>query len=809
MLRFAFNALLGVLLLGVVTVAGVALYIVPQLPDIENLRDVQLQVPLRVFTRDGELIAEFGEMRRTPIAIEDVPPQLIRAVLAAEDDRFFEHPGVDWQGLLRAAIHVARTGEKTQGGSTITMQVARNFFLTRERTYARKLNEIFLALKIERELSKSEILELYLNKIYLGQRAYGVAAAAQVYYGTTIDQLDLAQFAMIAGLPQAPSITNPVTNPERARMRRTYVLNRMLHHGYINEYEYATAINSPVEVRLHSANIQVSAPYVAEMVRQELVAKYGDEAYTRGLLAYTTLKGDAQNAANQAFRQALMAYDARHGYRGAEHQYELPDDADEQAWGRLLRNFSNVGGLSPALITAVNQRSATAYVRGAGLVELDWDALSWAREYRSVNSRGPAPEKAADVVAVGDIVRVIHSDERWRLTQIPDVEGALVSLDPKNGATLALVGGFDFQRSKFNRAVQARRQPGSAFKPFIYSAALATGYTPASMINDAPIVMSGPGIEGVWRPQNYSGRYYGPTRLREALALSRNLVSVRLMDAIGIPYTIEFLRRFGFNPDELPHNLSLSLGSGSLTVYEMARAYSVFANGGFLIEPYIIQRLETLDGEVLHEASPLYVCAECVPEEPLDTLAIGETKAIDDDSDLIRIDDHQVKEIRYAPRTIDAKNAWLMTSMNQDVIRRGTGARARELGRSDLAGKTGTTNEMRDAWFAGYNRDNVTVAWVGFDNYQTLGNRETGASAALPMWIEYMRVALDGQPESSQPRPEGLVNVRIDPDTGKLARADSQDAIFEIFPADRVPTEFSRSTPADPYRGGGYSEHLF
>lgn len=793
MLRFAFNFLMALLLLGVISVAAVAWYILPQLPDIETLKDVRLQVPLRIYTADGSLIGEFGEKRRTPIRLEQVPKQMIEAFIAAEDDRFYEHPGVDWQGLTRAAIHLLRTGDKTQGGSTITMQVARNFFLSREKTYLRKLNEIFLALKIERELSKDDILELYLNKIYLGQRAYGVAAAAEVYYGKSVEQLTLPEIAMIAGLPKAPSATNPVTSIERARARRTYVLDRMLKLGFIDKQQYQAAVNAPETARLHTPAVEVEAPYVAEMVRAEMIGRFGEEAaYTFGYRVITTLRDHLQVAANLALRNALIAYDQRHGYRGPEHHYDLDPDTGETEWGRLLAPYSTFGGLYPALITRVAGRTAHAFLPGIGTIEIGWPGLSWARRYLSVNARGPAPEAAADVVAVGDVVRVIETPEiGWRLAQVPAVEGGFVSLRPSDGAILALVGGFDFKRSKFNRVTQAWRQPGSSFKPFIYSAALEAGFTPASIINDAPVVFEDPGLEALWRPENYTGKYYGPTRLREALAQSRNLASIRLLHAIGIPFAIEHLQRFGFETRQLPANLSLALGSGTVTPLQLARAYTVFANGGFLIEPYVIARIETYDGIVVYEAAPRTVCEDCA------SLKAGAP----------------LEASRYAPRVISPQNAWIINSMTQDVIQRGTGQRARELGRRDLSGKTGTTNDQRDAWFAGFNHAIAAVGWVGFDEFTPLGNQETGARAALPMWMDYMRVALEGQPESVLERPPGLINVRIDPETGKLAGAENPNAIFEVFMADRVPTEYGSGRTGEILpgsgEGGGYPEHLF
>lgn len=836
MLRLLFNALLGLILLGAASVALVAWYIIPQLPDIETLRDIELQVPLRIYSHDNSLIAEFGEMRRTPVTMDNIPPQFVQAFLAAEDDRFFEHPGVDWQGILRAAIELVRTGDKSQGGSTITMQVARNFFLSREKSYLRKINEIFLALKIERELSKQQILELYLNKIYLGQRAYGISAAAQVYYGSSINDLDLAQMALIAGLPKAPSTTNPVTSPERARDRRTYVLNRMKQLGYINSYDYGTAVNEPVAVQLHRVNVEVEAPYVAEMARQYMVDNYGEEeAYTRGYRVYTTLRDDLQTAGNQALQKALLAYDKRHGYRGAEHHYDLAADDGEEKWQQLLRNYSTLGGLKPALVTAVDDKSITVYVKNIGKATIDWEGLAWAQPYRTENWRGEKPEKAADIVTVGDIVRVVDNEKpvsddaaeqpdedtvdepemlvEWRLSQLPDIEGALVSLDPNDGATLALVGGFDFERSKFNRVIQARRQPGSSFKPFIYSAAIEKGYTPASIINDAPVVFADTSIDDEWRPRNYSGQSYGPTRMREALIHSRNLVSIRLLHAIGVSFAVDHLQRFGFDIGKLPANLSLALGSGVVTPYELVRGYSVFANGGFLIQPYFIERIERTDEKPVYKAEPLLACDTC--EDENENTVTGE--ATNESSDIpaalaaaAGLEPFPPKLDRYAPRTLDPQNAWLISSMTRDVVRRGTGARAyRELGRGDLSGKTGTTNDQRDAWFAGFNHDIATVVWVGFDQFQPLGNRETGSSAALPMWIDYMRVALDGKQESILPRPDGLVNARIDPETGKLAHSDDPDAIFEIFPAGNVPTEYSRQQQSNGYRDEGRSEQLF
>lgn len=779
MLRFTFNLLLFFFILGIISTAGLAWYVLPQLPDIETLKDVRLQVPLRVYSADRSLIAEFGEQRRIPLTLDQVPDQLIKAILAAEDDRFFQHPGVDWQGIARAAIQLIRTGEKTQGGSTITMQVARNFFLSREKTYLRKINEIFLALKIEKELSKETILELYLNKIYLGQRAYGVAAAAQVYYGLDINDLSLPQFAMLAGLPKAPSSTNPISNAERARERRNYVLQRMLQEQYITMEEYEVAVNAPVTAKLHSAAIELEAPYVAEMARQQLVDEYGDDAYTTWMKVITTIKDRDQRAANEALRKHLLEYDIRHGYRGPEHHYELANDMDENDWTRLLESFPELGGLVPALVVSVQEKSATVHTVQMGTINIDWPGLSWARRYISENHRGPAPQQAADILQAGDVVRLTRdSEDVWKLSQIPDVEGGIVSMRPADGAVLALVGGFDFMRSKFNRVTQAYRQPGSGFKPFIYSSALEAGYTAASLINDAPVVFEDPGVEDVWRPENYSRQTYGPTRLREALTHSRNLVSIRLLHSIGVPFALDHVAKFGFDTERLPKNLSLALGSGAVTPWQMARGYCAFANGGYLIDPYFISRIETENGEVLHEADPAIVCPDC--PQPLSTNYS---------------DTENVRQNRYAKRTVDPENIWIMNSILRDVIQHGTGRRALELKRKDLSGKTGTTNDQRDAWFSGFNSEVVAIAWVGFDRFLPLGGRETGAWAALPIWIDYMRTVLEGMPESIMERPPGLIFARIDPHTGKPAVPGSSDAIFEVFSSKNAPGEITDAAP--------------
>ena len=687
-LRFILATGFAVVTAGLVVVVAAYFYIAPQLPPIERLKDVQLQVPLRVFSSDGELIAEFGEQHRTPIRYENLPPLVVNAILATEDDRFFEHPGVDYQGLLRAGMELVRTGEKRQGGSTITMQVARNFFLSSEKTYLRKLTEIFLALKIERHLSKQEILELYLNKIYFGHRAYGIAAAAQVYYGVKIDELTVPQIAMIAGLPKAPSTNNPVSNPERATERRNYVLGRMYVLGFIHAEQYREALEEPDSASLHKAAVSVEAPYVAEMVRAHMVERFGDDAYVAGFRVFTTLISDRQAAANAALRSGLLAYDRRHGYRGVIRHTEPDLDATEDTLRSLLADVESVGGLLSGVVTKVEEKSASVYVATQGHAELDWDAMSWARAYRSVNSRGPELDTAGELLKVGDLIYVEPlPDGGWRLAQLPEGSGALVSVNPRDGAIVALVGGFDFYRSKFNRAIQAQRQPGSSFKPFIYSAALAKGYTVASLFNDAPVVFNDPSLETTWRPENYSGKFYGPTRMREALTHSRNLVSIRLLQAIGPAYAADYVRRFGFTPDQIPRELSLALGSGSATPLEMARAYSVWANGGFYVEPYFIREIRDAENNVVFQANPPLVCPECEQAQPPEAL-LAETAATafeapeQSEQGADPSEPEQAAPV-LAERVVDATNVYLMTSMMQDVVRRGTARRAMELGRND------------------------------------------------------------------------------------------------------------------------------
>ena len=783
-LRTAIRVVGGSIILGGVFIVGGYIYLSLRLPSVEILQNIQLQVPLRVYTRDGRLLAEFGKKRRVPVLLDQIPETLILAILATEDERFYTHPGVDWRGLVRAVVYLIRTGEKGPGGSTITMQVARNFFLGREKTYERKINEILLALKIERELTKEDILSLYLNKVFLGHRAYGFGAAAQVYYAKELQQLDLAQLTMIAGLPKAPSRYNPIANPERAVTRRNYVLRRMLKLGFIDVNAYDQARNAPVTASVHSLVVQTEAPYVAEMVRAQIKSIYGPHAYTVGLKVYTTIESRMQTVANAALREALLTYDRRHGYRGAIRT--LPEAPDNRRINKILAGMPVVGGLRPAIVLDADDDFATVYAKDFGIIDLSLAVMKWAKPYKDKNHRGPEPRSVRDIVQPGAVIRVRLTEDGWHLAQIPEVEGALVALSADDGAILALVGGFDFYHSKFNRAVQAKRQPGSSFKPFIYSAAIKKGYTAATLINDAPVVVDDPSLPDAWRPENYSGKFFGPTRMREAFYRSRNLVSIRLLQAIGIPYAVEHIGHFGFDIDRLPKNLSLALGSGEVTPLELASGYAVLANGGYRVAPHFIDKVLGPDDSVVYTVDTRVVCpsscTRALAAQIQNRIASGESNSIAEPP-MITINDRQrrIGDIRIAERVLDADNAWIVNSMMRDVIKLGTGRKARVLKRSDLAGKTGTTNDQRDAWFSGFNRRIVATAWVGFDRFNPLGRQETGGRAALPMWIAFMREAMRGTPEEIMERPESVVTARIDPTTGKLANANAANAIFETF----------------------------
>jgi penicillin-binding protein 1A len=767
------------------------LYLQPALPPVEQLRDVQLQTPLKVYSRDSKLIAEFGEMRRSPVAIEDVPSNQIQAFMAAEDSRFREHHGVDLRGLIRATYELVSTGSIQSGGSTITMQVAKNFFLSRDRTFLRKFNEILLALQIERELSKPEIMELYLNKIYLGNRAYGIEAAAQVYYGQSAQDLSLAQMAMIAGLPKAPSAWNPLADPERALIRRNWILSRMQALGYIDQETYQQAKARDISARYHGPEVEASAPYIAEMVRQDALRRFGGEAYTAGYEVYTTVHSERQKAAREALRDGLEAYDRRHGYRGPVDQWS-PDALDDRNELKdRLNGMSTVNELIPAVITGVHEDEARAFTAIHDSVRIPMTGMSWARPYINENSMGPKPEAPSDVVSRGDVVYLripvqpVVSEEGERktleaeLVQIPEVQGAIVSLTPENGRLEALSGGYSFSQSSYNRATQAARQPGSAFKPLIFLAALEHGATPATTINDAPIVFDDKDLETTWRPENAGGQFRGPTTLRRALYKSRNLVAIRLLRQTGIRQTLDYIRKLGVNTEQLPGDLSLALGSGLLTPLEMTRTYAMLANGGYEVTPYFIQTIKGPDGDTLFEAPESHQCDECDPEEEeLLEAALPFVSPNDDASQ---------KPKRLMERVADKRSVYIMHSMMRDVIQRGTGRAARSLGRSDIAGKTGTTNDQRDTWFMGFNPDVATGVWVGFDQPRSLGRREFGSATALPVWKDYMEVALAGLPERYMDRPAGIVSRRIDPDTGEPATTDNPDARFEIFRAENAP----------------------
>lgn len=817
LLIYTAGAGLTLLVLGMLTVLGAYAYFAPGLPDVETLKEVRLQVPLRVYTRDGRLIAEYGEQRRVPLKLEEVPQDLRNAILAAEDDRFYQHPGIDLLGMIRAAINNIRAGRIVGGGSTITQQVAKNFFLSFEQVWSRKIREIFLSLKIEQELSKDEILELYLNKIYLGNRAYGVGAAAEIYYGKSVQDLTLAQMAMIATLPKAPSRYNPIANPARALERRSYVLGRMLELGYIGQSAYEEAMAAPVTASYHGSVTEVEAPYIGELVRNDLVQRVGEAAaYTAGYRVVTTIDSRLQAAANKAIRAALQEYDQRYGYRGPIRRVSADDlvesdTVDAEALDleaeRLLDGLPTPGQLKPAVVLEVSEEAANVLVRGHGRAQLTMAGLEWAAPAGDGRVRGTKPEQPGDVLAVGDIIHVHPDGENgWRLAQVPNVQGALVSLDPQDGAIVSLVGGYDYFLSKFNRAVQARRQAGSSFKPFIYSAALANGFTPATIVNDAPVVFADDELEDVWRPENDSGRFYGPTRLREALVRSRNLVSIRVLQGIGISNAIRYINEtFGFDRSRLPRDLSLALGSGSYSPLEMATAYAVLANGGYRVEPYFVEDIVGPDGNSIYKADPLIVCKDCeileaeaevadagTVEEAAATLA-GDEAAVE----VLALADAAAAEAelpqpRLAPQSQSPQVNYLITDMMRDVIRRGTGVKAMELGRGDLAGKTGTTNEYRDAWFSGFNPEIVTTVWVGFDDFTTLGAGEYGGRAALPAWIEFMGIALEGRAEVQPTRPPGLVTVRIDPVTGELAGTNNPHAIFETFIEGTLPERQSR-----------------
>ena len=749
-IKWLLTILLTFSILGLIISYFVYQQLSSELPDIEVLRDIQYKQPLNIYSRDGLLIEQFGEKIRIPISISNTPKQLVNAFIAAEDGDFFSHIGIDFKGLARAAIQLALTGKKKQGGSTITMQVARNFLLNNQKTYTRKIKEIILAIQIEQEFSKNEILELYLNKIYLGQRAYGVAAASEIYYDRPLAQLTLAELSMIAGLPKAPSSYNPINNPERALLRRNYVLKRMLDLNHIEQQDYDVAINSPITANSYTTQRELYAPYIAEMVRNDIINLYGeDAAYTSGLKVYTTIKSDLQNAAVNALRANLHQFDERHSYRIINTQ-KPP-----------LESSYNTGSTYPARVTQINNDQLTATLKDGTDIRLFWKNSPWSTKYNPDTQQTLHINSYLDIIELHDTIRVRQVNNEWRLAQIPEAEGAFVALAPKTGALLALSGGYAYFNNKYNRAIQAKRQPGSGFKPIIYTSALESGYTTASIINDAPIVSTNSSIEeSAWRPENYSHKFYGPTSIRTALRNSRNLIAIRLTRVIGITTITDTAMHFGFLKEQLPNKLSLALGSGDASPLQMARMYAVFANGGYLINPYYIERIESSTGEVIFQAEPLTACPEC--------------------------------ENSTAPRIISPQINFLMNSLLRDVVQRGTAVKAKSLQRTDLAGKTGTTNDQKDAWFNGFTPDIVGIAWVGKDDSKSLGRWETGGKAALPMWIEFMRYALKDKIVQEPIMPEGISKILIDPETGLLARHESSTGIWEYFTDETIPT---RSTP--------------
>lgn len=734
------------LIAGMLLVGYAAAIVFPTLPSLEVLTSYNPKVPLRIYSAEGHLIGEFGEERRALVRIEDVPQNLRRAILAAEDERFYEHGGVDYIGVLRAVVRNFTSGSAQQGASTITMQVARNFFLSSEKTFTRKFNEALLAFKIEHSLTKDKILEIYINQIYLGQRSYGFASAAQVYFGKNLRDLNLAEIAMLAGLPKAPSRYNPVVNMQRAKQRQLYVLRRMRDLGNITRAEHDQAAEAPLVVQRGPIVHATRADYFAEMVRQSVYERYQEDAYTKGYKVYTTLLKAHQDAAYTAVRQGILDYDRRRGHRGAERYVDIPAEAGADALDDLLQDIPDSDDLHAALVLEASPRRVKAYCRCAGDIVISGEGLKFASPM--LGAQAPANRR----LKRGAVVRVRSTGKgSWEITQMPQVEAALVSLDPADGAIRALVGGFDFQRNEFNRVTQATRQPGSSFKPFVYSAALERGFTPATVINDAPLVVDASETGSVaWEPKNFDGSFDGPMRMRAALTRSKNLVSIRILQAISPQYAQDYITRFGFDPKQHPPYLTMALGAGSVTMLDLAAGYSVFANGGYRVMPYFITRIEDAGGKVLARAKP-------------------------------------VTAGRGAVRAIDPRNAFVMFSMMQDVIRGGTGARALELGRGDLAGKTGTTNDQMDAWFAGIQRHLTAVVWMGFDRPRSLGGRETGAAAALPIWISYMSHALKGVPEEAPEMPEGVVSARIDPQTG--LRTAAETGVLEYFYAENLPPE--------------------
>jgi len=828
----------GLLAIGSVAgVIGAYYYAAPSLPAAETIRDIQLEVPLRIFSRDGYLISEIGERRRVPITYQDVPQHVVHAFVAAEDRRFFVHPGIDYRGVLRALSSLLLTGEISGGGSTLTQQLARSYFLSLEQSFVRKLREAFLAYQIEREFSKQQIMAFFLNKMFFGQRAYGVAAASQVYFNKPLADISIAEAATLAGVLPAPSDYNPVASADEATRRRAYVLGRMQTLDYITAAEYEEAMAVPMISNLYGTAIELNAHYVAEMVRRDMLNRFGSDTYTAGYKVVTTLDSRLQAAANYALRNGLLEYTRRRGYRGpianvalTEQELLEPFDLWPIEAQQVFQQYVP-GGQTIAIVTAVNEddNSVGVLLEDGSRDFIPWTGLSWAKPFVDRQTSGQEPESVVEVLSVADVVIIMAtSTGTWALSQTPEVQGAVVSLDPSDGAINSLAGGFDFAISKFNRVSQAFRQPGSSFKPFIYSAALEHGSTASTVVLDTPVVISSVELEAVWRPTEYSGRFYGPTRVREALVRSMNLVSVRLLlFQTGIGNTVRHIARFGFGEAALPRNGSLALGAGSASPLDLVQGYAIFANGGYGVRPYVIDAIYDSNGETAYRADPLVVCPECLaePDELLRVEVVDEDQTLDFSPQVFlenRPDASTAPElfegVNAAPHAITAQNAFLMQDMMRDVIRRGTGRRAMAIGRRDLSGKTGTSNDFRDAWFGGFNADLATVVWVGYDDDLPLGPGEEGSRTALPIWIEFMRLALRGAPEHQMAQPEGIVSVRIDRATGCPARAGQPNAIFEFFREGHVPIcaapeaiqdIFNDTSGVDPVEDEAEEEALF
>ncbi len=817
------------MILGVSTIFGFYYYVKPELPDVATLRDVELQTPMQVFSQDGKLISQFGEKRRNPVTYDEIPRHLVEALIATEDSRFYEHPGIDPIGITRAALVVAMSGSAKQGASTITQQLARNFFLSNEKKIMRKIKEIFIAIHIEQLLSKEEIMELYVNKIFLGHRSYGFGAAARVYFGKDLPDLTLSEIATLAGMPKAPSTMNPIYSVERATNRRNVVLRRMLDEKYITQAEFDDARSEEIISKYHGAEIELSAPYVAEVARAWMVERYGEEAYTSGMKVYTTVDSKLQKAANQAAIKNLLGYDERHGYRGAEKVlWQTAQSAwDQEQIVKHLKSQPTYGDLVPAVVTAVNSKSAQIWVKNQGKGTIEWQGMNWARKFLTDNRQGPAPSQAKEILAVGEQIWVRHeavtgdevSEEPteesataesetpivWRLSQVPNANTAFVAMNPNNGAVLSMVGGFNFVHNKFNRATQSIRQVGSGIKPFIYSAAIEKGLTLASLINDAPINQWDKSQGTAWRPKNSPPTYVGPTRLRIGLAQSKNVMAVRVLREVGLDDTRNYLTRFGFDIDEVPRSETIALGAGSLTPMKVAQGYSVFANGGYYVEPFYISRIETPFGETEFEATPKVVCKDdCQQQMTADPMA---DEFAEQDVDA---------KVQYAPQVISEQNAFLVREMMYSNIWgggdwsagtgwNGTGWRAQPLKRRDIGGKTGTTNDSKDTWYSGYGPGMVATVWVGFDNHNrnlgrtkansNLGKNqitgaEAGAKTAEPAWVDFMGTALAGVPAERKEIPENIVRVRIDRETGLLTNKFDSSSMFEYFEKGTEPTEY-------------------